>query len=250
MRHSGRGLGLRKDSMGAIMTTDGVDLGERMAAKPLHFIWLLDRSGSMGEDGKIQILNHAMHESIPILQEADQDPKVDVFVQAITFSDSAQWHIAQPTPVRSFQWVDISAQGLTAMGEALSKVADRLEEIHKHVRRMYRPVLALVSDGAPTDDFDKGLAKLMSTTIGAKAIRLALAVGDKANREVLAQFVGNSEFGVLEASRPDDIENYIRLMTYTGTQSAVPFAVAEEARTPSTVVMDDATRTDWEEDVD
>jgi uncharacterized protein YegL len=240
-------LALRKGSMGAIMTTDGVDLGERMAAKPLHFIWLLDRSGSMDEDGKIQILNHAMHESIPILQEADQDPKVDVFVQAITFSSTAQWHVAQPTPVRSFQWVDISAQGLTAMGEALSKVADRLEEIHLHVRRMYRPVLALVSDGAPTDDFDKGLAKLMSTAIGAKAIRLALAVGDKANRDVLAQFVGNSELGVLEASHPDDIENYIRLMTYTGTRSSVPFAAAEEASQQTTVIMDGAARADWEE---
>jgi hypothetical protein len=79
------------------MTTVGVDLGERMAAKPLHFIWMLDRSGSMSEDGKIQVLNHAMHESIPILQEADRDPKVDVFVQAITFSDMAEWHVQQPS---------------------------------------------------------------------------------------------------------------------------------------------------------
>jgi hypothetical protein len=90
----------------------------------------------------------------------------------------------------------------------------------------------------------------MSTTIGSKAIRLALAVGDKANREVLAQFVGNSEFGVLEASRPDDIENYIRLMTYTGTRSSVPFAGGDNARTQTTAVLDDAARTDWEEDAD
>jgi len=228
------------------MTTVGVDLGERMAAKPLHFIWMLDRSGSMSEDGKIQILNHAMHESIPILQEADQDPKVDVFVQAITFSDMAEWHIQQPTPVANFVWTDVNACGLTAMGEALSKVADRLEELRKHVKRMYRPVLALVSDGAPTDDFDKGLAKLMSTTIGQKAIRLALAVGDKVNRDVLAQFVGNSEFGVMEASRPEEIENYIRLMTYTGTQSAVPFAAPEDIVLP-TKPLDDQARSDWED---
>jgi uncharacterized protein YegL len=132
------------------------------------------------------------------------------------------------------------------MGEALGKVADRLEELHRHVMRMYRPVLALVSDGAPTDDFDKGLARLMATSIGQKAIRLALAVGDRANREVLAQFVGNSEFGVLEASRPEEIENYIRLMTYTGTQNAVPFAAPEPIAMPS-APLDDQTRRDWEE---
>jgi uncharacterized protein YegL len=228
------------------MTTVGVDLGERMAAKPLHFIWMLDRSGSMSEEGKIQILNHAMHESIPILQEADQDPKVDVFVQAITFSDIAEWHIPQPTPVRNFVWTDINARGLTAMGEALSKVADRLEELRQHVKRMYRPVLALVSDGAPTDDFDKGLARLMATPIGKKAIRLALAVGDKANREVLSEFVGNSEFAVMEASRPEEIENYIRLMTYTGTHSSVPFSAPDDAVKPA-APLDDQARSDWED---
>jgi uncharacterized protein YegL len=228
------------------MTTVGVDLGERMAAKPLHFVWILDRSGSMAEDGKIQILNHALHESVPILQEADEDPKVDVFIQAITFSDMAQWHVQQPTPVRDFVWTDISAHGLTAMGEALGKVADRLDEMHRYVRRMYRPVLALVSDGAPTDDFDKGLAKLMYTTIGQKAIRLALAVGDRANRDVLAQFVGNSEFGVLEASRPEEIENYIRLMTYTGTRSSVPFGAPRIASDPTVVPTAEALE-DWEE---
>jgi len=228
------------------MTTVGVELGERMAAKPLHFIWMLDRSGSMSEEGKIQILNHAMHESIPILQEADQDPKVDVFVQAITFSDVAEWHIPQPTPVGNFVWTDINARGLTAMGEALSKVADRLEELRQHVKRMYRPVLALVSDGAPTDDFDKGLAKLMATPIGKKAIRLALAVGDKANQEVLSEFVGNSEFAVMEASRPEEIENYIRLMTYTGTHSAVPFSAPDDAA-KSAAPLDDQARSDWED---
>lgn len=228
------------------MTTVGVDLGERMAAKPLHFIWMLDRSGSMSEDGKIQILNHAMHESIPILREADQDPKVDVFVQAITFSDVAEWHVPEPTPVRDFTWVDIQPRGLTAMGEALGKVADQLDELRRRVKRMYRPVLALVSDGAPTDDFDKGLAKLMATQMGKKAIRLALAVGDRANRDVLAQFVGNSEFGVLEASRPEEIENYIRLMTYTGTQSSVPFGMPDKASSPSAALTEQAL-SDWEE---
>jgi hypothetical protein len=86
----------------------------------------------------------------------------------------------------------------------------------------------------------------MATSIGQKAIRLALAVGDRANREVLAQFVGNSEFGVLEASRPEEIENYIRLMTYTGTQNAVPFAAPEPIAMPS-APLDDQTRRDWEE---
>ena len=32
--------------------------GARLAGRPLHFIFLLDGSGSMATDGKIEALNH------------------------------------------------------------------------------------------------------------------------------------------------------------------------------------------------
>src|ERR1700683_1465271 len=42
--------------------------GGQMAARPLHFIWLADGSGSMRVDGKIQALNNAIREAIPHMQ--------------------------------------------------------------------------------------------------------------------------------------------------------------------------------------
>ena len=44
--------------------------GGALAGRPLHFIWIADKSGSMGIDGKIQALNHAIHEAIPHMKEA------------------------------------------------------------------------------------------------------------------------------------------------------------------------------------
>ncbi len=41
--------------------------GGAMARRELHFIWLLDTSGSMNADGKIQALNVAIRETIPQL---------------------------------------------------------------------------------------------------------------------------------------------------------------------------------------
>ena len=44
--------------------------GGAIATRPLHFIWILDTSGSMMGD-KIQSLNFAIHEAIkPIQKEA------------------------------------------------------------------------------------------------------------------------------------------------------------------------------------
>lgn len=40
-------------------------IGGRMSTRPLHFVWIVDCSGSMSIEGKIQSLNNAVRESIP-----------------------------------------------------------------------------------------------------------------------------------------------------------------------------------------
>ena len=59
--------------------------GERaIAARPMHFIWIVDASGSMMVDGKMQSLNNAIDESIPAMKEVVEDnPFAEVFVRAI-----------------------------------------------------------------------------------------------------------------------------------------------------------------------
>lgn len=72
----------------------------------------------MRTDGKIQSLNNAIKEAIPQMQKsADENPNAQVFVRVVKFSDGAQWHVAQPTPVTEFRWADLRAGGLTDRGE-------------------------------------------------------------------------------------------------------------------------------------
>lgn len=80
--------------------------------------------------------------------------------------------VSQPTPVADFQWTDLGTAGLTDMGKALRLVAEQL--------RM-PPVLVLLSDGQPTDDFASGLAALMQEPWGMKAVRMAIAIGTDAD---------------------------------------------------------------------
>ncbi len=163
----------------------------RLANRPLHFIYLCDCSGSMAAQGKMQALNQAIRQSLPGMAEvARQNPEARVLVRAVGFADRARWHIAQPTPVEQLQWHDLQAGGVTAMGEALELVAAELRSPPMEERAL-PPVLVLISDGQPTDDFEAGLASLLRQPWAQKAVRLAIALGHDADLEVLQQFIGS-----------------------------------------------------------
>jgi len=184
--------------------------GGEMATKPLHFIWIADCSGSMGVDGKIQALNTAIREAIPHMRKvAEDNPNAQVLVRAVRFSDGAYWHIAQPVPVEQFEWVDLQAKGVTDMGKALELVAEQLK-MPPMPERGLPPVLVLISDGLPTDDFAAGLNALLDLPWGKKAVRIAIAIGEDANLEVLQRFINNSELKPLRANNPEALVTHIR----------------------------------------
>ncbi len=171
----------------------------RLANRPLHFIYICDCSGSMAAQGKIQALNQAIRQSLPGMAEvARQNPEARVLVRAVSFADRAAWHLEKPTEVQQLQWLDLQAGGITAMGEALELVAAVLQSPPMEERAL-PPVLVLISDGQPTDDFDAGLASLMRQPWAQKAVRLAIAMGHDADTEVLQQFIGSDPGGGLPA---------------------------------------------------
>jgi len=162
----------------------------RLASRPLHFVYLCDCSGSMQADGRMQSLNQAIRQSLPGMAEvARQNPEARVLVRAVRFADRAGWHIATPTPVEQVHWNDLQAGGVTAMGEALELVAAELRSPPMEPRAL-PPVLVLISDGQPTDDFDAGLRALMHEPWARRAVRLAIAIGHDADTDVLQQFIG------------------------------------------------------------
>jgi uncharacterized protein YegL len=174
----------------------------------------------MAVDGKIQSLNTAIKEAIPHMQDvADENPNAEVLVRAVKFSDGAQWHVSQPTDIADFKWDDLEAGGVTAMGMALGIVADQLK-IPPMTDRALPPVLVLISDGQPTDDFAGGLQALMNEPWGRKAVRVAIAIGEDADQEVLKRFIGNPELKPLQANNPEALIKYIRWVSTAVLKSA------------------------------
>src|ERR1700720_234370 len=163
--------------------------GGEMSRRPLHFIWLLDISNSMSGQ-KIEALNDSIRTAIqPMRDAASTNSQAQVMVRVVTFSTEAQWHVKEPVPVEEFRWLDVFAGGETFLGKAFRLVVQVLR-VPPMERRALPPVLALVTDGQPTDDWEFGLDALLNEEWGRGANRMAIAIGGDANLAVLGAFAG------------------------------------------------------------
>lgn len=194
--------------------------GGQLAKRPLHFFFLVDCSGSMALDGKIQALNTAVREAVPHMRRAaDDNVNADVYVRAIRFADGATWHVGEPTPVHAFGWTDVTAHGLTDLGAALELLAAELDSPPMPERAL-PPVVVLVSDGQPTDEYEQGLERLVATAWGGKSVRLAIAIGRDADREVLQEFIASQEYRPVSASNPEALVEQMKWASTAGLKMA------------------------------
>jgi len=183
--------------------------GVRLSTRPLHFYWIADCSGSMRYKGKILSLNNAIRQSIPFMQTvADENPNAQLLVGAMSFSTGAVWHIPL-TPIAVFKWIDLFAKGNTDMGCALSLMAEELK-MPPMSDRALPPVLVLISDGRPTDNFNRGLKSLLHVPWGKKAVKLSIAIGEDAKIDILQKFIDHVEIKPFQANNPEALVKYIR----------------------------------------
>lgn len=184
--------------------------GRTLSQRPLHFIFVIDCSGSMAAEGKIQALNNAIREALPHLADvARQNPDAALLVRALAFSTGWRWHVPDPTPVDALQWPDLQASGFTDLGEALMELARQLH-VPPMEERAYPPAIVLISDGQPTDDFHAGLQALLDEPWGKRAVRMAVAIGKDVDHNVLQEFIGDPDITPVTANNPEQLARLIR----------------------------------------
>jgi uncharacterized protein YegL len=206
------------------------------AGRPLHVIWLLDCSGSMAISGKIEALNNAIREVIPAMRKAAEgNPEVQFYVRVIRFASGATWHVAEPTLLNEFRWVDLDAEGETDLGQAFALLAMELSNLPVNAR-MLPPQIVLISDGKPTDDWKSALQALLEVPWGRRAIRQAIAIGQDADQETLRKFVDNPEKPVLRVDNAEQLVRYFRYIStsVTATHPGKEAAAAPVVSAPST----------------
>jgi uncharacterized protein YegL len=195
---------------------DDLDPLGSVTRSQLHFFWLADCSGSMRMHGKIQALNNAIHECLPAAREAAaSNAFAEMMMRAIKFSTGASWHVKDAVPVDDFVWSDLEAVGVTDLGNALRLLKHELTP-DKMGRRALPPVICLLSDGAPTDDWEHALAEFNETGWGrpGRTVRVAIAVGRDADKFVLSRFTGSEET-VFEANNAQRLTELIKWASVT-----------------------------------
>jgi len=181
--------------------------------RPLPVIVLADVSGSMSENGKIEVLNDAL-KSMIISFAKESRLRAEIQVGLITFGgEFAKEHLPLVAANRIEGVEAFKATGRTPMGNAFELARQLLEDKEKIPSRAYRPVLVLVSDGAPTDDWEAPLAALKGSERAQKASRVAMAIGADADRVMLGQFVNDRETPVFEADGARDIMKFFKAVT-------------------------------------
>lgn len=179
--------------------------------RPLPVIILADISGSMSVDGKINALNTALRDMIMSFQSTEE-LQAEVHISVITFGGRAMHHVRLQA-AGEITWYDTSAMGGTPMGEAFKLALEMIADRSIISSRAYTPTMVLLTDGQPTDAWEEPLADLLSDERANKAFRLALAIGDDADEQVLRAFLDDQESPILRATDARNIRNFIRLVT-------------------------------------
>lgn len=188
---------------------------EPEAAHILPVVLLLDTSGSMAEDGKIEVLNDSVTEMIEELTEGD-DGHGAITLSMVTFGKAQAKLELDNVPIANVEFASLRGNGRTPMGDAFRVTRELINDKEKFPSSSYRPILALVSDGIPTDpSWEPELERLLDSDRGQKSRRLALAIGADADRDLLARF---STEEVWEASEAAQIRTFIQFVTATVTQ--------------------------------
>jgi uncharacterized protein YegL len=210
---------------------------ESIPRKTMVLFFLVDVSGSM-RGSKIGAVNAAIEEVLPELTDLSQsNADAQIKIAALQFSNGASWLTSEPVSAENFRWKYLDADGLTDMGAAFLELNSKLSvnAFMREATGSFAPVLFLLSDGEPTDDFQSRLDELKKNNWFKHSVKAALAIGDDANKQTLAAFTGGME-SVLEVHNTMALKKVIKFVSLRSSQIASK-SIQAAGTTGSTATM-------------
>lgn len=186
--------------------------GFRTDDKALPVILLLDVSGSMSGD-KIDTLYSAVNQMVEELNDESKKQECGFKVAIFTFGAEVKLHTPY-TDVKDLvgKIPPFDANGMTPLGTVLDLAKDMVEDKTVTKGRWYKPAVVLVSDGVPTDDYEKTLRRFIDEGRSAKCQRFSLGIGIQADFDMLNTFASQSDW-CMHAENTADIVKAFKFVT-------------------------------------
>ena len=193
-----------------------------MTQRRLPVYLLLDCSASMTGDPIT-----AVNEGVQLLyRELNSDPQAleTVYISIITFSSQADQY--QLLPLDQFRPPVMSASGSTAMGDAFRILAESIEQdllLNTQTQHGdFRPLVFLLTDGAPTDNYRDPLNRLLGLRGSRKPTIVALGCGGNVDEHMLHEVTENVY--LMHNVSPDTLKSFF--LWLSGSIAQTSHAVA------------------------
>ena len=193
--------------------------------KRLTIFFLIDVSGSMNDDHKIDSVNEAMRTMMPEIKAAGGDD-IDVYVAVLSFNRTARWVTNGPVRVDELTaWKDLRGTDVTYIGRAFDELNAKMskKQFLSSPSISYAPVVFLMTDGIfmgdPThgkwaSDFDR--LKKNKWFQCATKFAIGFGHGNCIDMSNLETFAGDPEMA-MTMSTPEQIVKMIPFLAVSST---------------------------------
>jgi uncharacterized protein YegL len=186
------------------------------------------------DGSKIGAVNAAIDEVIPALRDvSDENADAQIKIAVLEFSSGVRWITSNgPVEIDQFYWNYMDAAGVTDLGAACKTLNEKLSTkgFMREATGSFAPAIFLMSDGEPTDDWEGGLNILKQNNWFKAGVKVAVAIGDDANKEVLKAFTGSME-AVLETHSAAMLKKMIKFVSVRASQVASKSSNVSDSQT-------------------